>query len=123
MSAAQTAQQPTLFTVLVGDAEPDAAKNAANAAVIIPSSTPSAPHVYSHAQLFRQVNETAAQILPYVNKGDLVSLAFLNDIELVIAFLAVTRIGCVSAPLNAAYTEEEFTFYMEGKTQTPVLIL
>ncbi len=103
----------TLISVLNGDA-PEKGPHAACPAIVIPSSTGS-PHSFTHAQLFTEVLSAAAQLQPYINKGDLVSLAFVNDIELVIAFLGVTRAGAVSAPLNAAYTEEEFKFYIEGE--------
>ncbi|XP_039124673.1 oxalate--CoA ligase [Dioscorea cayenensis subsp. rotundata] len=51
---------------------------------------------------------TAAGILP----SDVVALTFPNTVELVIMFLAVIRARAVAAPLNAAYTQEEFEFYL-----------
>ena len=33
--------------------------------------------------------------------------------EFIVAFLAVARCGAVAAPLNSAYTVDEFKFYME----------
>ncbi len=41
-----------------------------------------------------------------------VSIALGNGLEFLIAFLAVARAGAVAAPLNPAYTAEEFAFYV-----------
>ncbi|KAK8957997.1 4-coumarate--CoA ligase-like 10 [Platanthera zijinensis] len=49
-----------------------------------------------------------AGILP----GDVVALTFPNTVEFVIMFLAVIRSRATAAPLNAAYTQEEFEFYL-----------
>ena len=37
----------------------------------------------------------------------------LRQVEFVVAFLGVTLARAVAAPLNSAYTEDEFKFYME----------
>ena len=39
-----------------------------------------------------------------------------------IVFLAVTRSGAIAAPLNAAYTKDEFKFYMEDTESQLVII-
>ncbi|GAQ80212.1 hypothetical protein KFL_000490025 [Klebsormidium nitens] len=68
----------------------------------------------THAQLTEQIESVGAQLRSFgVKPGDLVTLAFPNTIEFVVAFLAVARIRAVAAPLNAAYKEDEFTFYIE----------
>ena len=41
-----------------------------------------------------------------------VSIALGNGLEFVMAFLAVARAGAVAAPLNPAYTADEFAFYV-----------
>ncbi len=41
-----------------------------------------------------------------------VSIALGNGLEFLIAFLAVARAGAIAAPLNPAYTAEEFAFYV-----------
>ena len=41
-----------------------------------------------------------------------VSIALGNSLEFLIAFLAVARAGAIAAPLNPAYTAEEFAFYV-----------
>ncbi|CAI5494494.1 unnamed protein product [Closterium sp. Naga37s-1] len=77
----------------------------------------------THGALEAAVDAVAAQLRALgVRPGDLVSLAFPNSLEFVILFLAVTRVRATAAPLNAAYTEEEFKFYMED-AQARLLLL
>ena len=51
-----------------------------------------------------------------------VSIDLVNGYEFVATFLAVTRAGAIAAPLNPAYTTDEFTFYFED-TEVRVAIL
>ena len=48
-----------------------------------------------------------------VEPGIPVSIVLINGYEFVATFLAVARTGAIAAPLNPAYTTDEFTFYME----------
>ncbi len=48
-----------------------------------------------------------------VKPGIPVSIVLINGYEFVATFLAVARTGAIAAPLNPAYTTDEFTFYME----------
>ena len=48
-----------------------------------------------------------------VKPGEPVSIVLTNGLEFLVTFLAVVRAGAVAAPLNPAYTRDEFTFYME----------
>ena len=48
-----------------------------------------------------------------VSPGDPVSIVLVNGYEFVATFLAVAHAGAIAAPLNPAYTTDEFTFYME----------
>ena len=48
-----------------------------------------------------------------VNPGEPVSIVLINGYEFVATFLAVAHAGAIAAPLNPAYTTDEFTFYME----------
>lgn len=48
-----------------------------------------------------------------VEPGAAVSIVLINSYEFVATFLAVTRAGAIAAPLNPAYTTDEFIFYME----------
>lgn len=48
-----------------------------------------------------------------VEPGIPVSIVLINGYEFVATFLAVARSGAIAAPLNPAYTTDEFVFYME----------
>ncbi len=48
-----------------------------------------------------------------VEPGVAVSIVLVNGYEFLATFLAVARAGAIAAPLNPAYTTDEFTFYME----------
>ena len=48
-----------------------------------------------------------------VEPGIPVSIVLINGYEFVATFLAVARAGAIAAPLNPAYTTDEFTFFME----------
>lgn len=68
----------------------------------------------SHAALDALVEAAAARLVADagVLPGHVVALCFPNTMELVIMFLAAIRARAVAAPLNPAYTQEEFEFYL-----------
>ncbi|KAG8043965.1 hypothetical protein GUJ93_ZPchr0458g22309 [Zizania palustris] len=68
----------------------------------------------SHAALDALVDAAAARLAADagVLPGHVVALSFPNTVELAIMFLAVIRARAVAAPLNPAYTQEEFEFYL-----------
>lgn len=68
----------------------------------------------SHAALDALVEAAAARLVAEagVEAGHVIALSFPNTVELVIMFLAVIRARGVAAPLNPAYTQEEFEFYL-----------
>jgi acyl-CoA synthetase (AMP-forming)/AMP-acid ligase II len=67
----------------------------------------------SYGQLRDQVDQTALALLSRgVAPGDRIALVFPNGPEAILLFLASSLIG-VSCPLNPAYKEEEFRFYLE----------
>ncbi|XP_068644542.1 probable CoA ligase CCL9 [Aristolochia californica] len=67
----------------------------------------------SHKRLDELVDEAAGRLLAAgVRAGDVVALTFPNTVEFVILFLAVIRARAVAAPLNPAYTLDEFEFYL-----------
>ncbi|MXY45471.1 MAG: AMP-binding protein [Chloroflexi bacterium] len=56
--------------------------------------------------------------------GRAVSIALPNGLEFMVGFLAVARAGAIAAPLNPAYTADEFKFYMEdAEAQLAILPL
>ncbi|KAJ7544750.1 hypothetical protein O6H91_09G091600 [Diphasiastrum complanatum] len=77
----------------------------------------------TYAELQSTILRTAAMLQRSgLKPGDLISLAFPNTIEFVVVFLAVIRARGVAAPLNSAYTEEEFYFYMEDAKTSLLLV-
>lgn len=77
----------------------------------------------THSRLQATVTACAARLRAAgVGHGDVVALAFPNSIEFVVLFMAVMRARGVAAPLNAAYTAEEFEFYL-GDSKSKLLLL
>ncbi|CAN6230096.1 unnamed protein product [Urochloa humidicola] len=68
----------------------------------------------THAALDALVDAAALRLAADagVHPGSVVALSFPNTVELVVMFLAVIRARAVAAPLNPAYTQEEFEFYL-----------
>lgn len=73
---------------------------------------PEGPAV-TYAGLEAQV-ESLAGVLRHagVEQGSVVSIVLGNDLPYIASFLAVARAGAVAAPLNPAYTVDEFRFFM-----------
>ncbi|KAK7270856.1 hypothetical protein RJT34_26338 [Clitoria ternatea] len=67
----------------------------------------------THSRL-QQLTEIAANRLVSagVKPGDVIALTFPNTVEFVVMFLAILRARATAAPLNSAYTAEEFEFYL-----------
>ncbi|THU47896.1 hypothetical protein C4D60_Mb09t20500 [Musa balbisiana] len=77
----------------------------------------------SYARLHQLVDAAAARLADAgVLPGDVVALAFPNTVELVIVFLAVIRARAVAAPLNPAYTKDEFVFYLSD-SESKLLVI
>src|SRR6185295_1189902 len=69
-----------------------------------------------------QVQAVAEQLAAAgVSRGDRIGIALPNGLPMVVSFLAAAVAG-TAAPLNPAYMEEEFRFYLED-TGSRVLIL
>ncbi|PON62843.1 Propionate-CoA ligase [Parasponia andersonii] len=67
----------------------------------------------THSQLQNIVDHAASLLVASgIGYGDVVALTFPNTVEFVVMFLAVIRCRAVAAPLNPAYTAEEFEFYL-----------
>ncbi|MFN4261163.1 MAG: acyl--CoA ligase [Gemmataceae bacterium] len=54
--------------------------------------------------------------------GDVIALALPNGLEYIACFLALTRARLVAAPLNPAYKEEEYRFYLEDASAKAVIV-
>jgi acyl-CoA synthetase (AMP-forming)/AMP-acid ligase II len=76
----------------------------------------------SYGDLRQQVHAVAEQLAASgVGRGDRVGIALPNGLPMVVAFLAAASVG-TAAPLNPAYKEDEFRFYLDDTT-AKVLIL
>ena len=74
---------------------------------------PGGPKV-EYAMLDDEVERVAGRLAAAgASPGTTVSIILPNGLEFIVAFLAVSRCGSVAAPLNSAYTVDEFKFYME----------
>ena len=63
--------------------------------------------------LRRQVDRLSADLRGLgIERGDRVALVLPNSLEALVAFLAVSNVA-TAAPLNPAYKEDEFRFYMD----------
>ncbi|MCI0834973.1 MAG: AMP-binding protein [Chloroflexi bacterium] len=57
-----------------------------------------------------------------VTPGRPVSIILANSLEFMVMFLAVARAGAVAAPLNSAYTVDEFKFFMADADSQLVIV-
>ena len=69
---------------------------------------------WTYAQFNDEVDRLAGLLAGAgLNPGDVASIVLPNGLAFLATFMAVTRAGAVAAPLNPAYTTQEFQFYME----------
>lgn len=67
----------------------------------------------NHSRLHQLIQHAASGLIAAgVKPGDVVALTFPNTVEFVVMFLAVIRVRATAAPLNQAFTAEEFEFYL-----------
>ena len=68
----------------------------------------------SYAQYAEEIERVAGILAGTgVKPGRPISIVLTNNLEFMVLFLAVARAGAVAAPLNSAYTVDEFKFFME----------
>src|SRR5260370_5516454 len=78
--------------------------------------------VVTYDQLRQEVGALAAQLTAFgLGRGDRIAMALPNGLEVTASFLAASTVG-TAAPLNPAYTRDEFKFYLED-TSARALIL
>jgi acyl-CoA synthetase (AMP-forming)/AMP-acid ligase II len=67
----------------------------------------------SYADLARQLDLLCEDLARTgLGKGDRIAMALPNGLEMIASFLAASTVG-TAAPLNPAYTRDEFKFYLE----------
>jgi len=79
-------------------------------ALVVPEGGP----VVTYNFLRNQVESLVASLQTFgLGRGDRIAMALPNGIEIITAFFAITATSATAAPLNPAYTTEEFRFYLE----------
>ena len=90
-------------------------------AIIVPH--PSRPLTISYRQLVAQVSSFQRKLAALgLSAGSAVSIALPNSYEFIVAFLATSWQRGIAAPLNAAYTQEEFEFYIDDLSSAVTLV-
>jgi len=90
----------------------------AHIAIQVPGDGPS----FTYDQLRVQVESLTAKLRSLgLGRGDRIAIAMPNGFEMIASFLAASGVG-TSAPLNPAYTIDEFKFYLED-TEACALIV
>src|SRR6476469_1711504 len=103
---------PSTLLDLIGRA-PDA-----STAVVLPEAGLRLDYRAFRAQVERLAESLAVE---GISRGDRVGIALPNGLPMIVSFLAAATAG-TAAPLNPAYKEEEFRFYLED-TNARVLLL
>jgi len=81
-----------------------------------------ADRAITYQQLDEQIDHAAAQLTRLgFRKGDRIGLAFSNGLEMIVSFLAASTVG-TAAPLNPAYTRDEFKFYLEDTAARGLIV-
>jgi acyl-CoA synthetase (AMP-forming)/AMP-acid ligase II len=80
------------------------------------------PRSLTYGDLLGQVDDLANQLRKVgLGKGDRIALAFPNGLEVIALFLAAATVG-TAAPLNPAYTRDEFRFYLEDTNAKALIV-
>ncbi len=101
----------------IADILPSADPNAA--AVVVPQGGPN----LSYAEFNREVERVAGLLAGRgIESGRAVSIVLPNGLDFMTLFMAVARVGAIAAPLNSAYTIDEFKFFMEDADSQLVIV-
>jgi acyl-CoA synthetase (AMP-forming)/AMP-acid ligase II len=75
-----------------------------------------------YRELRREVNDLAATLRELgFGKGDRIAMALPNGLEVIALFLTASSVG-TAAPLNPAYTRDEFKFYLEDTNARALIV-
>jgi len=87
--------------------------SASNAAAIIIPTRPNAITI-TYAELTHLVSSFQAKLAALgIAPGSAVSIALPNTVEFIVSFLGTAAQRAIAAPLNSAYKQEEFEFYID----------
>ncbi|KAK1978493.1 AMP-binding enzyme [Colletotrichum cereale] len=94
----------------------------ANSTAIIVPSKPSALNV-SYGDLVKETSAFQQKLAAIgITRGSPVSIATVNSYEFIVSFLAASWQRGIAAPLNPAYKQDEFEFYIEDVKSAIVLV-
>lgn len=95
-------------------------KTSTDTAVIIPGEP---ALVVTYQQLASDIYQFQSELAKLgIKKGDAVSIALPNNYEFIVSFLAAASQRAIAAPLNPAYKQGEFEFYIDDLTSSIVLV-
>ncbi|KAI7906596.1 uncharacterized protein BX663DRAFT_497035 [Cokeromyces recurvatus] len=101
-------------------------KDNTHPAIIIPQSAEVPTKVtfsQFHDILYDFARKLAAQVpANCLAPGRSISISYPNSFEFAVSFLAVNYMNLVASPLNFAYTEDEFNFYLEDAKSTVLIV-
>lgn len=104
---------PTLQSSIRGDAS--------SVAVIVPSRPK--PLVVTYRELLDEVASFQRKLAAVgIGRASPVSIAVVNSYEFIVSFLATSWQRAIAAPLNPAYKQDEFEFYIEDVKTALVLV-
>ena len=90
-------------------------------AIVIPRKTDAL--FFSHDDLNAHVIQFQQKLARLgIGPKSAVSIALPNSYEFIVAFLATTRQRAIAAPLNPAYKQDEFEFYIDDLRSAVVLV-
>src|SRR5436190_16056699 len=90
----------------------------AHAAISIAGNGPAV----SYARLRQQVDALARKLNQFgLGRGDRIAIALPNGLEVIASFLAAATVG-TAAPLNPAYTRDEFKIYLEDTSARALIV-
>lgn len=96
-------------------------KNSSSAAIIVPSKT--TPLTVSYQELTSHVSAFQQKLAKLgIKPQAAVSVALPNSFAFAVAFLASSWQRAIAAPLNAAYKQEEFEFYIDDLSSALALV-
>ena len=104
---------PTLQNSVKGDPK--------SVAVIVPSKP--SPLIVTYSELLGEVASFQKKLAAIgIARGSPVSIAVVNSYEFIVSFLASAWQRGIAAPLNPAYKQDEFEFYIEDVKSAVVLV-
>lgn len=90
-------------------------------AIIVP--TKPSPLIVSYQQLTHDILAFQEQLAQLgIRHADAVSIALPNNYEFIVSFLATSSQRAIAAPLNPAYKQDEFEFYIEDLSSAVVIL-